>query len=827
MKFIFTLIFTLAIFIDGIAGAVKGTIRAESNTPLSYPYVAVKGQLLGIIANEWGEYHLNLPAGKYELIYQHLGHESQNKILEIKDHTTQIIDVRLKEQPLRRLQADRTGEDLSYSIMRKAIAKAQFHQLQLSSYTARTYARTTVNPVKIPYVLQRGLKKQGVQQGRAFINESLSDIQYERLNKYYQNILAIKNSLDNSIPAPNEYMLASFYNPTVVGTLSPLAPKSFSYYRFEYEGSFEDQGKMVHKIHIIPKAYGEGVFKGSICILQDDWAIHSFDIQTTARGLGVKINQYYKPIENVWVPVCQLIQIDGEYLGFKGELKYLVSMIYTHLNAVPDSNSIPIQDQLQQYDLQDTDSVKALTEILHTPIDKRIVRQDSILSNPEATNQSNDYWISERPVPLNSSEYRSYTHQDTTDAKSRFSIAKPDSSHFKILHLVTGKTYNFPRGNSLYLKSPLFSVSYNTVEGNALNLLAAWKKQWPNGKYLKISPLVRYALGSNNLYGDVFTTYGAEKWNFILSGGKTLNQFNSEFPISNLANSIASRFFNQSLMKLYQSTYVKGEFTIKDIGDIFQVKTSLGIENREEVYNLENAKPIFIWDKFGFVPNRPLNDEMENTSMPSHLAFLWDVHAQVSPWRKYALRNGLKKYISGNDPTFDVTLKQGITTSTFSGFTFLQAGIRQALSLGPRNTFSYRVNAGGFVGKRNLNFVDYKHFADNEFFIQFGDPLSEFRMLPRYRFSTGLRFYEAHGLLSMRRFFLTQFQIVRLTGITENIQIHHLHTPTLPNYTEVVYGLDNIYRVFRAEVVGQFNSNHFQSLRLRIGTSLPVSNIKR
>ena len=100
-------------------------------------------------------------------------------------------------------------------------------------------------------------------------------------------------------------------------------------------------------------------------------------------------------------------------------------------------------------------------------------------------------------------------------------------------------------------------------------------------------------------------------------------------------------------------------------------------------------------------------------------------------------------------------------------------------------------------------------------------------MLPRYRFSTARWFYEAHGLLSMRRFLLTQLQIVRLTGITENLQIHHLHTPTLPNYTEIVYGLDNIYRVFRAELVGQFDDNRFQSLRIRIGTSLPVSNIRR
>jgi hypothetical protein len=187
MKIIFILLFTLFFFIEVFAGGVRGTITNDADEPLTYAYIAVKGQLKGIIANEWGEYQLNLPVGKYELIYQHSGYKSQHKILDIKETSTKIVDIQLKQQPLQFLHTESNGEDGAHSIMRKAIAKAQFHQLQLSSYAAQSYARTTVNPVKIPYVLQRSLKKQGVQQGHAFINESISDIKYERQNNYFQN----------------------------------------------------------------------------------------------------------------------------------------------------------------------------------------------------------------------------------------------------------------------------------------------------------------------------------------------------------------------------------------------------------------------------------------------------------------------------------------------------------------------------------------------------------------------------------------------------------------------------------------------------------------
>ena len=250
------------------AGGVRGLITTARNEPLPYAGIVVQGTSTGTLANAEGRYELTLPAGTYALIFQYLSFKTLIKTITIGDGFLDL-NVTLEEQPLN-LDAAKVGrgkEDPAYSVMRRAIAKARFHQLQVRSYTARAYTRSTALPTKIPFLLERRLKKEGVQEGKVFLNESMTEITYRRPNTYNQKILSTRNSLDNSTPTPNQYVLASFYSPEVGGATTPLSPKAFAYYKFEYEGFFEDRGEIVNKIKVIPKAYGEGTFRGSLYII--------------------------------------------------------------------------------------------------------------------------------------------------------------------------------------------------------------------------------------------------------------------------------------------------------------------------------------------------------------------------------------------------------------------------------------------------------------------------------------------------------------------------------------------------------------------------------
>lgn len=850
MRIIVCLILFLAMQKISQAGGLRGRITTKTGEALPYAGIAVKGTSNGTMANEEGEYEFTLPAGTHEIIFQYLGFKSISKTVTTGAGFTEL-NVVLEEQALN-LQEAKIGkgkEDPAYSIMRRAIAKARFHQLQVRGYTAKVYSRSTALPTKIPYLVEKRLKKEGVQEGKAIINESVAEIKYRRPNSYSQKIVSTRNSLDNSIPSPNEYILASLYSPEIAGTISPLSPKALAYYRFEYEGFFEERGQLVNKIKVIPKAYGEGVFKGSLFILEDRWSIHSYDLQTTTSGLNISAKQLFSPVQNVWIPVNQQFRINGSYLGFAGEFKYLVSLTYEKLDVDPalredivisDHKKEEVPKVTRKTDLQDlikdqkafsTKNFRKLTKEYEKQQkkerkgdlpDSRLVREDSIVIDSMANKRDTTYWQALRPIPLTKSEASSYVMQDSIKViKDSLKInAKPDSLYFKPLHIVTGNTYSLGNRNTFYFKSPLLSITYNTVEGNAINILTEWQKKWGKSSYLSVKPLVRYSFGRKKLYGNIEATIGNNNWGFSLSGGEMASQINNRDPIPALPNSLGARFFDRNFMKLYQKQYGRAEYTLRNIADILSLNASLEYEHRKELFNQERARPIFFWDRFGFTPNRPVNRELGDTGFPEHSAMLLDLTATLRPWRRYLIRNGEKRYLRSRGPSFSVNYKRGLGFISDVDYSILQGSMRQDMNLGPRSSLEYFVGGGGFLSKKQMYFPDYRHFMGNEFFFQYAYPPDQFRMLPYYRYSTAKWFFQAHAIWTMQHFALTRIQALRVTGMSETLQLHYLRAPTIRNYSEAVYGIDNILRVIRLEAVAQFHGTHFKGMGWRVGTSI-------
>lgn len=852
MHFAFILLISFFLVTTTYAGGIKGQITTYKGEVLPYAGIAVKGTSNGTMANEEGRYEFVLLPGSYEVIFQYLGFKSTTRTITVGNEFVEL-NVQLEEQALNLKEATigSSKEDPAYSIMRKAIAKARFHQLQVRGYTAKVYSRSTALPTKIPFLVERRLKKEGVQEGKSIINESVAEVKYTRPNSYSQHIISTRNSLDNSIPSPNEYILASLYSPEIAGTITPLSPKAFGYYKFEYLGYFEDQGQIINKIRIIPKAYGEGVFKGILFIIEDRWAIHSYDLQTTTSGLNISAKQIFSPIQNVWLPVNQQFKIDGSYLGFAGEFRYVVSLKYNKLDVDPGlKEEIVIYDHksgsaattanrkkdlgklIEEQKEFSTRNFRKITKKYEREQKKEkkiessnhLVREDSIVIDSMANKRDTTYWENLRPIPLTKSEVTSYISQDSMkvvkDAKNQ--KTRPDSTYFKPVHLLTGNTYSLGNRNTLYFKSPLLSVSYNAVEGNALNLITEWQKKWGKSYQISIRPLGRYSFGRKELFGNVETAIGNNKWNIALSVGKMATQFNKNNPILALPNSIAGRFFDRSLMKLYEQKFVKAEYSLHNISDVLNITTSLEFENRSELYNQESARPIFFWSQYDYTPNKPLNDELADTGFREHQALLFDFTAIFRPWRRYLVRNGEKRYLRSKGPSFSVNYKSGLPFAGDIDYTFLQAGIRQDLSLGPRSNLDYSVNGGGFLSKKKVYFQDYRHFMGNEFFLQWGDPPNQFRMLPYYKYSTADSFLQAHAVWSLQHFLITRLEALRITGISETIQLHYLKVPAIKNYTEVVYGIDNILRLIRLELVAQFHENNFQGLGYRVGTSIRI-----
>jgi hypothetical protein len=874
----FLLLFCFLAPIFAFAGGIKGTVKTTKGEPLPYAAVVVKGTSLGTMANADGRYELALQPGRYEVIFQYLGFKNIQKTVEI-ENTFKTLDAVLEEQALsiNEVKIGSKSEDPAYTIMRRAIAKSRFHALQVQSYSARAYIKSTGLATKIPFFAKNSLKKEGIEEGRPILNESVTEITFRQPNNYQQRVISTRNSLDNNAPSPNSFILTSFYDPTVGGAVSPLSPKAFGYYKFEYEGSFREGDLEVNKIKVIPKAYGEGVFKGQIYIIENTWAIHSLNLQTNVESLDLDIKQVYSPMQDVWVPTSYQLRFGGAMMGFAGEFKYVISMNYKNLKINPafkervtvldekfekPANDLSKKDlrtkklnelaaqqkevstkqlrkMMKEYEKQDLNERKAKKE------DVNVVRNDSIIVDSMAHKRDDAFWNEIRSIPLTEIETKSYRHSDSVRVVKEIKLkadstkAKKDSTHFNFMGLITGRTFKLSKTWKLDYEGPLSqkNLTYNTVDGYVVESSLNFRKQFKEGNSFYIKPLGRYALGRKTFSGTVATGWQGRRRGLSLTGGRYVAQFNDANPISPTMNTAATLFFEHNLMKIYEKDFGRLSFYYARLADVFTVSGSLEYGRRYELENLENTRPYIRWNQFAFTPNAPFNQEYSNQMAAQESYYRFSPHEALTldlslTWRggqKYRIYNGRKRYENNTNPALTLHYSKGIPGIANSSVDFdkLELTLRHNLQTGVKSELHYSVTAGTFLNNRNPYLMDYKHFMGNETFVLYGEAYSRFRALPYYRYSTSERFLEAHVTSESRRLLLTRIPLVRLAGLKENLMVHYLHTPTAQHYTEVGYALDGLltpYPFFRIEGVAVFQNFKYERTVFRIGTTLKFGN---
>lgn len=849
-----------------LATGIRGVVKTSKGEPLPYAAVAVKGSPNGTMANAEGRYELPLAAGKYEIVVQYLGFKTFSKTIEIEKEWL-TLDVAMEEQALNidEVRVGSKAEDPAYTIMRRAIGKARFHELQVQSYTARAYIKGTGTATQIPFFARSQLKKEGIEVGKAIFNESVNEITFKQPNNYKMRVISTRNSLDNSAPSPNAYLVTSLYNPSPAGTVSPLSPRALGYYKFEYQGSFQENGVEINKIKVIPRSYGEGVYRGIIYIIENTWAIYSANLETTNQGFDIEIKQIYAPREDVWLPVNQQFKIAGSLMGFAGNFRYVVSLNYQSLKINPafketvtvlDEKFTPPPTKISKSDLrtkkledlavqQKEFSTKQLRQLVREyekqdlkarkqkKEDVNVSRSDSVTIDSLANKRSDDFWKDLRTIPLTDVETKSFRQFDSIrvvkelKVKSDSTKAKRDSSgRFGLGTILSGQTFKLSKKTTLAFEGPLQPqyFTYNTVEGYALQAALAlnYKPNKNNTFYLK--PLGRYASERRLFSGTVATGWTGQRRGFALTGGRYVAQLNANNPIGPDLNTITTLFFERNFMKIYEKQFGQLSFYYNRLADVLSLSGNVEYAQRTELLNAENAKSFIDWRRYQFTPNRPDNLTLPNTGFAQHRALTLNVALTWRPGQQYRLYNGQKRYNFNRKPALSLSYTKGVPNvgESATDFDRLDFGMQHSVETGIKSELQYSLKAGTFLNNRQTYFMDFKHFMGNEFFLQNGDALNTFRALPYYWHSTNQRYVEVHALNSTRRLLLTRLPFVRLAGIKENLMVHYLWTPATAHYTEIGYGLDRLvpgFPFFRLEVVPTFLDWKYQNTVIRIGTT--------
>lgn len=876
LQFFFTLFLLLASVWAGAQTGVRGVVKAADEGPLPYATIFVKQTGTGTTTNQEGVYEVGLAPGWYDIVFQFLGYETTVRKIEITTGVIQL-DVTMKSQPtvLPEVTIGDDQEDPAYTIMRKAIAKANYHRNELDTYSARVYIKGVGKLKDYPWLAKKALEKEGIEKNRAFVTESVSDVKYTRPNKFEEKVISIRSDGKDNNTSPNQYVFGSFYEPVIAETISPLSPRAFSYYKFEYLGTFKDREYDVSRIKVIPRSKGDNVIDGTIYIVENWWSIHSMDIHTTRLGIDIWIKNMSAPVDDkVWLPVSHRFKIEGKFFGFEFEYNYLATVSNYRIQVNPkvyvDNNQMQVVDEkIEKEEAKEIEEKMAAVPAKNNPKtgkpDKSRELQERLTSGKEITRKElnslmkdyekqelkqakepevllnvsfkidsgaykkdSAYWTHIRPVPLTKEEVIGYQKSDSlaeVDRKKEAGDTLKGSKHkgFQPWDILIGDRYRLSKRSNLQIHFPM--PNFNTVEGVNLvyKLTYGTILQDTNKTRFSVSPSFRYAFAREKLSGNLAFNLHNKKYRLELSGGRYIRQYNADGPILPIVNSFTTLFLEENLMKIYERDYADVSYSRK-ISDFVSVKTSWSYMTRRELFDSSNYKLIDRKSVEGYTPNRPVNAELGNTGFPEHQAMVASAGIAVRPWLKFRIRNDRRIEIPNSSPTITLDYEKGFSVlGSDVDYDRVELGIRHDFNIGVRGNLTYALRGGLFLNNNQLYFMDYKHFLGNRTPFSTTDPVGSFRLLDYYAYSTSDRYFAGNVHYHFRKFLVTTIPLVRLAGIRENVFVNYLATPTSRNYTEVGYGIDGILRLFRLEVTAAFRDGHYSNYGFRVGIATSLT----
>lgn len=852
---------------------VRGKILADDGSPLSYATIFVKQLGSGTTANIDGIFEILLESGRYDLVFQHLGRKTEVRVVTVGEGFTELnITLSPEDIVLQSVTVNADDEDPAYSIMRKAIAMSNYHRNLLDSYSARVYIKGAGKLKDHPWLAKKALEKEGIEKGRVYISESVSEIKFTRPNKFEEKVISIHSDGKDNNTSPNAYIFGSFYQSEVDGTISPLSPKAFSYYRFEYLGTFKDRDYEISRIKVIPRSRGDNVVEGTLNIVENTWSIHSLDLHLTRLGMGISMKAVCAPIEDkAWLPVSHQFTIDGKFFGFEFEYHYLTALSDYKITLNPKVyvEKVEVIDEKKDKErakeirkTQKTNLAQKESDTTLSTLQKRLASGEEItrkelktlikeyekeerrrLKEPEvvsdvvfkidsgAYKKDSAYWALIRPVPLTKEEIKGYEKTDSLASLQRAREAGDtlkSSKHkgFQPWDLIIGDNYRIAPHTNFRIYTPL--TGFNTVEGFNLiyKLALGTVVQDTHKTRIILTPAVRYAFSREKFSGYGNLTIRNRKFQFEAEGGRYIRQFNGDEPILPVVNTFTTLFLEKNLMKLYEHDFIDLRLS-KRLNPFVTVNTTWSWAQRSELTNHSNYKLINHKNIEGYTPNKPVNTELTDTGFPQHTAFVGLVGITAQPWLKYRMRNGRKYAIESSSPVIQVSYRKGFPDLAGSDvdFNHVEAGVKHRFRAGGRGYVIAALQAGMFFDNDRMYFMDFKHFPGNRTPFVTGDPVGSFRLLDYYQYSTSDRYLMVNVHYQFRKFLVTTIPYVRLAGIRENVFINHLSTPATRGFTEVGYSIDGILRIFRLEGALAFSGRDLtdQGFRIGISTSLAAN----
>ena len=858
MRHPYLFLLLLLLPVCSMAGVLRGRITDENGQGLPFASIYIKETASGTASNDEGLYQLQLSPGTYTIEFKYVGYRASFSTVTIGEGTEELnVQLQPEVLKLKEVTVRAADEDPAYGIMRNAIRLRRYHQNEVNAWKARVYMKGVYRLDKVPSKVL-GIKVVDVDTGIVYLSESVSELRFKKPNKINERMISSKVSGQKKGFSFNQAseMSISFYDNLLKveglserGFVSPLANNALFYYRFEYLGTFQENGRTINKIRVIPRRRNDPVFSGNIYIVDGSWRIHSTDLKLTkAAGIEfvdwIRVRQVYAPVtEQVWMPVSQRFSFEAAGLGFKGGgyamgvySNYSVQPAYARppqLQEVKPAEELAVAEapapKKQKFRLI---KPKEATPEEQPPIlDDKLFSKEVLVVEKEANERDSAYWAAIRPVPLTQEEVVDYHKKDSLEVvkKSRpyqDSLDQVRNRPSFGSFLIGGYTYSNSYRGRFYSINPLLSVTggpsilqYNTVEGAVADIRLEYTRRFENRTRYEIAPAVRYGFSNEQLNAKLRLSYNynpIDNSTISVEGGRYVEQISAAEPISPFVNTLYTLLAERNYMKLYQRDFGRVSYRGEPWNGVFLN----GWVDYAHRMPLQNSTSYTFRDRSGnesrFTSNVPVNAELADASFSQHEALTLTLSVSVQPGQEYISRPDNKINLGSKYPTFSLGYRTGIK-ALGSDVAFHTAALRinDDMSFGLLGRSKYSVTGGTFWGKKSIYLMDYKHFNGNR--TLFAGIYEGFQLLDYYRYSTSNRYLEGHFEHHFNGFLFNKIPLFRRLKWQEVVSLNYLNTQESRNYMELGFGIEHIFKVIRVDLVTSFQEGNKARTGITVG----------
>ncbi len=483
---------------------------------------------------------------------------------------------------------------------------------------------------------------------------------------------------------------------------SPISTPGIFSYKYRLVEQYEENGKKINKIQIIPRSIATTTLEGYIYVIDSTWLVQKLEL-TMEKG-NLLIYDYFS------------IKQEYEHPGDS-----ICILTYQELNYGVKYNKATHTCQ----------TVTTFSEYDFSPdFPPRFFNNELSVTETDAYEKDTSYWNDKRQTTLSEEELRYiYVKDSIEDAHQRVeyldSIDKVFNKVTFLKVLIWGIDHRNRAKKTQWTINPIaVTIRPIFIAGPRIAPGFFYFKKWENEKTIDGYTEASIGILNADIKALTFWRYRYDPFHF----GTVNLSFTHSFDVIRETDAITQIYKRDNFI----------ESTDLTIGHYYELVNGLYLQvdfSMTERRSLEGYKFLNTDD---FLPN---NDP---TDFETYQAFIGEATLSYTPGQKY-MREAKRKVVLGSAwPTFYLYYEKGFPNIFGSDVNhdYIALGVEQTFKIGTLGTTSYHLKTGKFLNTTALKSADEKYHRRSDP-IWFSNPLYTFQGLDS-TLPTRRIYYEAH-----------------------------------------------------------------------------------